>query len=86
MIDDVEGEELLEDSQEFTDDSLMPFGKYKNMPLDSVPPDYLLWWFDQDTYSIQYPGLVKYIEDRYNELTELSEIEFNEKHNQCPKK
>ena len=28
------------------DESLMPFGKYKNEKLANVPPDYLIWLYD----------------------------------------
>lgn len=33
--------------KEFNDESQMPFGKYKGLPLSEVPDEYLLWlYFD----------------------------------------
>lgn len=33
---------------EFTDDSLMPFGKYKGQKMANVPAQYLMFIYDQD--------------------------------------
>jgi len=30
-----------------TDDSLMPFGRYKGKPMRNVPDDYLQWWLNE---------------------------------------
>jgi len=32
----------------YTDDTPMPWGKHKGIPIGSVPHDYLLWLFRQD--------------------------------------
>lgn len=34
--------------QPFTDQSLMPWGKYKGHKMANVPPDYLLWLLEND--------------------------------------
>lgn len=45
--------------QEFSDQSIMPWGKHKGHKMANVPPDYLLWLLDNDKCS----GRVKeYIE------------------------
>lgn len=31
-----------------TDDSIIPFGKYAGQKLANVPPDYLLWLYEND--------------------------------------
>lgn len=46
-------------SEEISDTSLMPFGKYKGQPMESVPTSYLNWlWNDgmknQDTDVSRY--------------------------------
>jgi len=30
------------------DESLMPFGKYKGEKMANVPPDYLIWLYEND--------------------------------------
>ena len=48
-----------------TDESLMPFGKHKNIKMADVPAGYLLWLYDNDLKD----GDVKtYIEDNMDVL------------------
>lgn len=48
-----------------TDDSLMPFGKFKGEEMINVPASYLIWLYDNDKCS----GEVKeYIEDNLDVL------------------
>lgn len=41
-----------------TDNSLMPFGKYKGQKMANVPSDYLLWIFENNKCT---PEVAKYI-------------------------
>ena len=43
-----------------TDNSLMPFGKYKGEKMANVPSDYLLWIFENNECT---PEVAKYIAD-----------------------
>ena len=42
-----------------TDDSIMPFGKYKGQKLGEVPDSYLRWFLGQD-WCDQWPELLEY--------------------------
>jgi uncharacterized protein (DUF3820 family) len=56
------------------DDSIMPWGKYKGESMANVPPDYLLWLYENDKCN----GEVKaYIKENLTVLKE--EIEYNKK-------
>lgn len=44
----------------FTDQSLMPYGKYKNHKMANVPPEYLIWLLENEKCS---GDVKKYIED-----------------------
>lgn len=44
------------------DDSLMPFGKYKNHRMDEVPASYLDWLHGQD-WIHEWPLVLEYIEE-----------------------
>jgi len=56
------------------DESLIPFGKYKGEKLANVPPDYLLWLFDNGKC---YGDLKEYIKDNLDVLR--SEIDYKNK-------
>jgi uncharacterized protein (DUF3820 family) len=43
-----------------TDDSLMPFGKYKDYSMINVPASYLLWLYENDKCNKE---VKEYIED-----------------------
>lgn len=49
----------------YTDQTLMPFGKYKGTPLVAVPADYLLWLYKEKTSDL---FLRAYIEDNMQAL------------------
>lgn len=51
--------------EKFTDESLMPFGKYKGQPLIKVSASYLLWLYDKDLKS---GPLRTYIEENMDAL------------------
>lgn len=55
-----------------TDDSIMPFGKYKDEKLINVPASYLLWlnaqWDDKPPERDRDKELKKYIEDNLDVL------------------
>lgn len=48
-----------------TDDSIMPFGKYKGTKLANVPASYLLYFYHEEKV---YGDLKKYIEDNMDVL------------------
>ena len=58
----------------FTDQSLMPYGKYKGSKMANVPPDYLIWLLDNDRCS---GDVKKYIEANKSVLE--TEIKQNKK-------
>lgn len=56
------------------DESIMPFGKHKGEKMANVPPDYLLWIYDNGKC---YGEVRKYIADNLEVLK--SEIEYKNK-------
>ena len=48
-----------------TDESIMPFGKYKGQKLANVPASYLLWLYDNNKC---FGELKKYIEENMDAL------------------
>lgn len=46
----------------YTDESLMPLGKYKGQKLANVPASHLLWLYDQAWFTTNGP-LGKYIDE-----------------------
>jgi uncharacterized protein (DUF3820 family) len=56
------------------DESIMPFGKHKGEKMANIPPDYLLWLFDNGKC---YGEVRQYIEDNLEVLK--SEIEYKNK-------
>lgn len=48
-----------------TDESIMPFGKFKGQKLANVPASYLIWLFDNDKC---YGELKEYIEENLESL------------------
>lgn len=55
------------------DNSIMPFGKYKDTPLKNVPDRYLLWlyenWLSDDCPTrMNYPALKAYIEENLDAI------------------
>ena len=55
-----------------TDESIMPFGKYKGEKLANVPAEYLLWLYENNKV---YGGIEKYIADNLDVLR----MEINQK-------
>ena len=43
-----------------TDESPMPYGKYKGRPMEDVPADYLIWLVDKRRAS---PEVMSYVEE-----------------------
>lgn len=50
---------------ELTDDSLMPYGKYKGTKMANVPASYLMWLYDNDKCD---EPVKQYIEDNMDVL------------------
>jgi uncharacterized protein (DUF3820 family) len=59
-----------------TDNSLMPFGKYKNEKMANVPPEYLIWLYENAKV---YGEIKDYIRDNLDVLK--AEINYIEKRN-----
>ena len=57
-----------------TDESIMPFGKYKGEKLANVPPEYLMWLYDEGKC---YGELRTYIADNMDSIK--AEIEYKNK-------
>ncbi len=57
-----------------TDESIMPFGRHKGEKLASVPPEYLLWLYDEGKC---YGELRTYIADNMDSIK--AEIEYKNK-------
>jgi len=47
---------------------LMPFGQYKGLPVDEVPPNYLLYLYQGD---IHHKELLEWVEQNLKRLREL---------------
>lgn len=56
------------------DESLMPFGKYKGEKMANVPPDYLLWLYENGKC---FSDIKKYIKDNLDAIK--SEISYKAK-------
>lgn len=54
-------------SKVLTDDSLMPFGKYKGQKMANVPADYLMWLSKQEWIE-EWEGVNMYIIDNADVL------------------
>jgi len=59
-----------------TDETIMPFGKHKGEKLANVPPDYLLWLYDNDKC---FADLKQYITENLDVLR--AEIKLKDKSN-----
>ena len=57
-----------------TDNSLMPYGKHKGQKMANVPPDYLIWLFENNKCT---PEVAKYIAENLDVLK--AEIELKQK-------
>lgn len=57
-----------------TDNSTMPFGKFKGEKMANVPSEYLLWLFENNKCT---PEVAKYIADNIEVIK--SEISFKSK-------
>lgn len=57
-----------------TDESIMPWGKYKGEKIANVPPEYLIWLLDNNKCGGE---VKKYIEDNKSNLQQ--EINYNKK-------
>ena len=53
-------------NERFTDQDLMPFGKYKGEKMENVPASYLLWLRDQ---KVLHKQVGNYIEENLAVLT-----------------
>lgn len=68
-----------------TDESPMPFGQHKDKPMEKVPPDYLLWLYDDMTdqgFHDNTPARLaiwNYIEENYKAIEQESR-DYDPKH------
>lgn len=56
----------------YTDETPMPFGKYKGLDLEDVPASYLLWLYEEGNLLGE---LKEYIEDNMQVLEQQKEQE-----------
>jgi uncharacterized protein (DUF3820 family) len=54
---------------------LMPFGKYKGIPVDEVPANYLLWLYQGE---IHHKELLAWVETNFNHLRDLRDTGLGE--------
>lgn len=59
-----------------TDNSLMPFGKYKGTKMANVPASYLIWIYENNKCSIE---VIKYVRENLDVLKEESKRENSKK-------
>jgi len=59
-----------------TDESIMPIGKYKGEKMANIPPDYLLWLYENGNI---YGELKRYIKDNLDVIK--AEINYKNKQN-----
>ena len=57
-----------------TDNSIMPFGKYKGEKMANIPPEYLIWLYENDKC---YGDIKEYIAENMDVLK--SEIDYKNK-------
>ena len=57
-----------------TDESTMPYGKHKGQKMANIPPDYLIWLFENNKCT---PEVAKYIAENLDVLK--AEIELKQK-------
>lgn len=55
----------LRDMEKLTDESLMPWGKYKSHSMENVPASYLIWLYENNKCNNQ---VKEYIEDNLDFL------------------
>ena len=60
--------------EQFDDNSLMPFGKYKGEKMANIPASYLIWLYENGNY---YGSVKKYIADSMETLKQ--EIDYQNK-------
>jgi uncharacterized protein (DUF3820 family) len=56
------------------DESLMPYGKYKGEKMANIPPDYLLWIYENNKCTIE---VQEYIQNNLDTIK--AEIAYNQK-------
>lgn len=57
-----------------TDESIMPFGKYKGKTLANVPDDYLLWLLRENKCSGE---VLQYIKENYDAIKKNAERQYS---------
>lgn len=53
----------------WTDDTILPWGKFKGTRLEDVPGDYL-YWLSEQKWIFDYPGLHAYLKKNANTIIE----------------
>jgi hypothetical protein len=51
----------------WTDETIMPWGKYRDTRLADVPPEYLLW-LGQRSWINEWPGLRAWLDQRFTTM------------------
>ena len=52
----------------YRDDTLMPFGKYKGLPMIEVPASYLIYLYEDSPQPLTHIALKRYIEENMDVL------------------
>lgn len=67
-----------DDIDEFFDDTVIPFGKYKGTELKYIPASYLLWAYSEEGVMRKWPALQEYIASNLEEITHRADDEEEE--------
>lgn len=62
--------------EKITDNSLMPYGKYKGKKMANIPASYLLWMYRNDKL---FKALEVYVEENMDALEKEEKEEFSKR-------
>jgi hypothetical protein len=65
-------------SKKLTDESLMPFGKWKDTKMANVPDQYLRWIFGEKWLKKNHPHVWRYIKDNEDVIFNSGECDATE--------
>ena len=68
------------DKASFTDDSIMPFGKFRGKKMHQLEDDYLYWLFNEPWLSSSFPAIYDYCEARLEGYSEESKEDYYEEY------
>ncbi len=65
------------DKEPWTEDTIMPWGKHKGVPLGEVDPEYLIWYFGK-SWAKDWPGLYAYVKENEDAILQDAHVERDE--------